>query len=233
MARQTVVGIDIGTHETKVIVAEGSEQNGHFVPKIIGTGATETRGVERGYIVNTEEAAIGVRSAVAKAEKASGVRIKRAFVSFGGIGLSSLTTTGSAAITRADMEITERDVAAAIEMAESLIPKPLSINRRIINTIPIEYRIDGKVSWGEPLGLKAQKLEVKTLFITCLEHHLSDLIKTVEEAGIEAVDVVAAPVAASFVTVGKKQRRVGSLLADLGAGPLSVIAFENNKPDSL
>ncbi len=233
MAKQIVVGIDIGTYETKVIIAEGINEGGHFSPKIIGTGATETRGVERGYIVSTEEASVSVRSAVAKAEKASGIRAKRAYVSFGGIGLSSLTTTGSVAITRADMEITERDVSAAIEMAESLIPKSVSINKRIINTIPIEYRIDGKVSWGEPLGLKAQKLEVKTLFITCLEHHLTDLIKTVEDAGLEVVDVVAAPVAASFVTVGKKQRRVGSLLADIGAETLSVIAFENNNPISL
>lgn len=233
MARQIIVGIDIGTYETKVIIAEGVNEDGHFSPKIIGTGISETRGVERGYIVSTEEASVSVRSAVAKAEKAAGVRAKRAYVSFGGIGLSSLTTNGSVAITRADMEISERDVTAAIEMAESLIPKSVSLNKRIINTIPVEYRIDGKVSWGEPLGLKAQKLEVKTLFITCLEHHLSDLIKTVEDAGLEVVDVVAAPVAGSFVTVSKKQRRVGSLLVDLGAETLSVIAFENNNPISL
>ena len=45
--------------------------------------------------------------------------------------------------------------------------------------------------------------------------------------------MVAAPVASSFVTISKKQRRVGSLLADLGAETLSIIAFENNNPISL
>lgn len=120
-----------------------------------------------------------------------------------------------------------------MEAAEQAIPPAASLNKRIINSIPVEWKIDGKVSWGEPLGLKAQKLEVKTLFITCLEHHLSDLIKTVEQADIEVIDVVAAPVAASFVTVSKKQRRVGCLLADLGAETLSVMTFDDNNPASL
>src|SRR5690606_13277145 len=64
-------------------------------------------------------------------------------------------------------------------------------------------------------------------------HHLAELIKTVEEAGLEVVDVVAAPVAASLVTVSKKERRVGCLLADIGAEALSVIVFENNNIVSL
>lgn len=233
MARQIVVGIDIGTFETKVIIAEGTTVEGRFVPKIIGTGTAETRGVERGFIASVPEAAGSVRLAVSKAEKLAGVKVRRAFVSFGGIGLSSLTTNGYVAISRADMEVTERDVTTGLEVAEQAIVKAQSLNKRIINTIPIEYKIDGKISWGDPIGLKAHKLEVKTLFIMCQERHLEDLIKTVEEADVEVVDVVASPVAASFVTVGKKQRRVGCLLADIGAETLSVIAFENNNPVSL
>ncbi|MDO8565271.1 MAG: cell division protein FtsA [bacterium] len=233
MARQIIVGIDIGTFQTKVIIAEGLEQNGHFAPKIIGTGSCETKGVERGYIINSNDAATSVRTAVSRAEKTAGVRARRAYVSFGGIGLGSLTTSGSVAISRADMEITERDLTLALEAAEAAIPHAASLNKRIINTIPVEYKIDGKPVWGQALGLKAVKLEVKALFITCLEHHLSELIKTVEEAGVEVVDVVAAPVAASLVTVGKKQKRVGCLLADIGAETLSTIVFENNNMVSL
>ncbi|MBX4206408.1 cell division protein FtsA [Candidatus Parcubacteria bacterium] len=233
MSRHVVAGIDIGTSETKVIIAEGVVENGHFSPRIIGTGSAESRGVEKGFIASVAEVAESVRAAAAKAEKAAGVRPRRAFVSFGGIGLGSITATGSVAITRADLEVSERDLTLALEAAEAALSKEVTLNKRIINTIPVEYKIDGKISWGEPVGLKAHKLEVKALFITCLEHHLGDLIKAVEEAGIEVVDVVAAPVAASFVTVSKKERRVGALLADVGAETLSVIAFENGNPVSL
>ncbi|MEX0919488.1 MAG: cell division protein FtsA [Parcubacteria group bacterium] len=233
MARQIVVGIDIGTSQIKVIVAEGFFNQGRFAPKIIGTGLAETRGLSRGYIADTGEATHSVRLAVSRAEKMSGIKIKRAYVSFGGIGLSSVTTTGSIAISRADLEITERDLALVLESAEKAIPQPLSMNKKIINTIPIEYKTDNKVVWGQAVGLKAHKLEVKALFITCLEHHLKDLITTMEEAGVEVVDIVASPIASSFIALSKKQKRVGCLLTDFGAETLSMVAFENGSPISL
>ncbi|MDO8590327.1 MAG: cell division protein FtsA [bacterium] len=233
MARQIIAGIDIGTSSIKVVIAEGVVEHGHTVPKIIGTGSNESRGVYRGYITNKTEAGKCVEAAVRRAEKIAGVKVRRAYVSFGGIGLGSIVANGSVIISRADLEITERDIALALEAAEAAIPPAASINKKIINTIPIEYKIDGKAVWGQALGLKAQKLEVKALFITCLEHHLTDLISTVEMAGIEVADVVAAPVALSLVTLSKKQKRVGCLLADLGAETFSVVVFENNNLLSL
>ena len=233
MARQITVGIDIGTSQTKVIIAEAIFEQGHFSPRIIGAGSADSKGLERGYIVSVAEAAESVRLAVSRAEKAAGVKARRAYVSFGGIGLGSAKASGSVAITRADLEITERDLSAVLEAAERSLPSTAILNKRIINTIPVEYKIDSLAVWGEALGLKAQKLEVKALFITCFEHHLSQLIKTIEVAGLEVVDVIAAPVAASFVTVSKKDRRVGCLLADLGAETLSVATFENSNPVSL
>ena len=233
MTRQIVVGIDIGTSQVKVVIAEGSLEGGHVVPRIIGTSSSESKGVYRGYINNPAEASRSVSAAITQAEKVAGVKIRRAYVSFGGIGLGSVVANGSVIISRADMEITERDLTLALEAAEASIPPAASINKRIINTVPIEYKIDGKTVWGQAVGLKAQKLEVKVLFITCLEHHLTDLINTVEEAGVEVVDVVAAPVALSFVTLTKKQKRVGCLLVDIGAETLSVVAFEDNNLISL
>ena len=168
MARQIIVGIDIGTSETRVIIAEGLIEHNHIVPKIIGTGSSESRGVYRGYIANSSEATRSIQTAVLRAEKMAGVKVRRAYVSFGGIGLGSVVASGSVAISRADLEITERDLALVLEAAETAIAPAASINRRIINTIPIEYKTDGKTVWGRAIGLKAQKLEVRGRFITCL-----------------------------------------------------------------
>jgi len=233
MTRQIIVGIDIGTSKVKVVIAEGLLESGHPVAKIIGTGTSEAKGVYRGYITNSIEAAKSIETAVQKAEEIAKVKVKHAYVSFGGIGLGSVITNGSVIITRADLEITEKDLSLALEAAEAAIPPAILINRKIINIVPIEYKIDDKAIWGQALGLKGQKLGVKALFITCLEHHLTDLINAVEEAGIEVVDVVASPVAASFVTLSKRQKRAGCLLADMGAETLSIVVFENNNLISL
>lgn len=233
MSRHLAVGIDIGTSRTKAFIAEEFDASGRLVPKVIGTGIAETRGVQHGYIANYKEAAEGIKAAIHQAEKGAKTKVKRAFVSIGGIGLSGITATGSVAVSRADMEVTDKEMQEALDAAEASLPQALTVNRRIINTIPVEWKIDGKSVWGRVEGLTAQKLEVKALFITCLEHHLEDLIKTVEEAGIEVIDVVASPIAASFVTLSKKQKRAGCVLANLGSDTLSIIVFENGNPISL
>lgn len=233
MARHIAVGIDIGTHQVKVVIAEEFQSEGRIYPKVLATGIAETRGLEKGYILDHGEVSRSVRLALDKAEKVAGVEVKRAFVSVGGIGLGSAVSTGSAVISRADLEVTNLDIEQAHAMAEEAIPAELSLNRKVINTIPLEVKLDGRPILGRLEGMKGSKLEVKILFITCLEYHLEDLIRSVEGAGVEVTDVVASPIASSFVTLSKKQKKAGCLLLNIGAETLSLVVFENSNPISL
>lgn len=233
MSRTIAVGIDIGTYQVKVVAAESVYEGERELPKVIGVGYAESRGLRHGYILNQADAIKSVRHAVAQAGNAAGVLITRAFASLGGIGLGSLTSTGSVVISRADSEITERDVKKAVDVSREEIPASLSINRKIIHTVPLSYKVDGKIIPGKPEGLKGSKLEVKTLFITCFEHHISDLLETLQGAGIEVEDVVAAPIAASLVTLTKQQKMAGCVLSNIGSETVSIVVYENNLPISL
>lgn len=233
MARNISVGIDIGTYQIKVVVAEKLDDGSTF-PKILGTGFAESRGLRHGYIVNIAEVTRAIRVAVEQAQKTAGIAVRRAYVSVGGIGLSGIVSTGATMISRADSEIADLDMQKALDVARTEIPVALSQNRRIIYEIPIKYRVDGREVLGSrPQGIKGMKLEVKSLFITCLEHHLKDLVEAVEDAGIDVVDVLAAPIAASFVTLTKAQRIAGVVLANIGSETVSIVVFEDNNPVSL
>ncbi len=233
MARNISVGIDIGTYQIKVVVAEKLDDGSAF-PKILGTGFAESKGLRHGYIVNIAEVTRGIKVAIEQAQKTSGVQVRRAYVSVGGIGLSGIISTGATMISRADSEIADLDMQKALDVARTEIPIALSQNRRIIYEIPIKYRVDGRdVLGNRPQGIKGMKLEVKSLFITCLEHHLKDLVEAVEDAGIDVVDVLAAPIAASFVTLTKAQRIAGVVLANIGSETVSIVVFEDNNPVSL
>ncbi len=161
------------------------------------------------------------------------MKIKKAFISIGGVGLLGVVGSGTIIISRADYEITELDTEKAIGVSLSEIPKNVSMNRRILNTVPILFKVDGKTVYGKPIGMKGTKLEVKTMFITCLENHVNDLVETVGDAGVEVEDVVAAPIAASLVTLTKTQKIAGCVLANIGSETVSIAVFENNMPISL
>lgn len=238
MAHNITAGIDIGTYQVKVVIAEiGDDENdsrASRLPKIIGTGYSESRGLRHGYIVNSGEVTQSVVQAVAKAEKPAGTKVRRAYLSVGGVGLSGIISQGAVVVSRGDSEITDLDVSKVQEACENEIPTSLILNRKIIYAIPIQYKIDGRVVLGNrPLGMKGMRLEARMLFVTCLEPHLNDMIRAVEEAGIEVVDVVASPIAASFVTLTKTQKIAGCVLANIGAETVSIVVYENNIPISL
>ena len=232
--RNVTVGIDIGTYQVKVVVAELVRENEKPVTRIIGTGTTESKGLRHGYIINSGDITASIESAVRLAEKASGIKIRKAFVAVGGIGLSGVTSSASIIISRADLQITELDIEKLSLACEENLPVSLIQNRKILHPIPLSYKIDGKTVLAKtPLGMKGTKLEVKMLFITCLEPHLNDLLEAVEESGIEVLDCLASPIAASYVTLTKSQKMAGCILANIGSETVSIVVFENNLPISL
>ncbi|MDB5259313.1 MAG: cell division protein FtsA, cell division protein FtsA [Candidatus Taylorbacteria bacterium] len=232
-SRSIITGIDIGTHFVKVVIANSDERNERGFPRIIGVGQAESRGLRHGYVTNLNEVTLSIAAAIEEAEKRAQVKIKRAFVSIGGIGLAGVTSTSAVIVSRGDQEISALDVKKLHDQCEKDIPPSASLNRKIIHNIPLQYKIDGKTVLGKPEGMKGSRMEVKMLYVTCLEQHLNDILQAVNEAGIKVQDVMAAPIAASLVTLSKSQKIAGCILANIGAETVSIAVFENNVPVSL
>lgn len=232
MARNITTGIDIGTHQIKVVIAECRPGKDKRFPAILGTGIAQSRGLRHGYIINSADVSRGIAEALEQAQRAANMRIKKAYLSIGGVGLEEIHARGEVPITRVDSEVTDFDIERALKDTEEKIGKRI-INRKILHVIPLRYRINGEVVLGRPQGMKGSKLEADVLFITGLEQHLNDLIQAVEDAGVEVVDVMASPIAGSFVTLTKTQKIAGCVLADIGAETVSIVVFENNIPQSL
>jgi cell division protein FtsA len=228
-----VTGIDVGTHQVKVVIASPADDP-RQPPRILGTGYAESRGLKQGYIVSVPEVSRSIAAAVQQASKAAQVRVKQAFLGLGGVGLDEAFSRGESIVERGDSEITERDVANAIAASERALSPAATLNRKIIHKIPLHFTIDGaRVLGGNPVGMRGTRVAVEVLFITCLERHVQDLIAAVEEAGIEVEDVVASPIAASFVALTKMQKRVGCVLVNMGAETLAIIVFEDTRPISI
>lgn len=229
MKRKIVTGIDIGTSIIRIVVSE--YLRGENVPRILSLTSKKSRGLRHGYIVDINEAKKSIKEAVADAEKMAKVKIEYAYISMGGISLESSVADGSIAISKADGEIGETDQKRAIEASEANLKK--TVNRHIIQSIPVSYKLDGKKIIGRPTGMRGEILEVRSLFITCLEQHLEDLIHIVESTGIMIEDIIPSPIAESFVVLSKVQKTVGCVLADIGAETVSIVVFEEGIPVSL
>lgn len=233
MADRIITGIDVGTFQVKVvIVRQPRKGEGKTLPKIIGTGFAESRGLRHGYIINESDVIKSVRNAVSQAEKAAGVEVKHAYLSVGGVGLDEEHAHGEVITSRADSEISHIDTEKALADSEERIQERV-VNRKVLHAIPLAYAVDGAPVYGRPYGMKGTKLEVDALFITCFEQHLNDMVEAIESTGIAVDDVMASPLAGSLVMLTKAQKRAGCVLANIGAETVSIVVFENGIPISL
>jgi cell division protein FtsA len=221
-------GIDIGTNSTKVVVVSFDKEKNEST--LIATGISQTEGMRFGYITNTDKVAGSIKKAVDQAEKILGTKIRKANVSIGGISLSSVTSIGSVIISKADQEITNFDVNKVLSNSEENLEIP---NKKIIHTIPIEYKLDGKDIYVRPEGLCGIKLEVKTLFVTCLKQNMEDVVTAFALAKIDVEEIVASPITTSNLLLNNKQKIAGCVLLDIGAETVTCTVFENNLPISL
>ena len=224
MIRNISVGIDVGSSMTRVVVGEFLK--GEKNPKIIGVGESPTLGLRHGYVTNSALAANSIKTAVMMAEKTSGLKIKRAFVSLSGTTLRGEISSGGTIVSKADGEVTTLDANKALSDCED----NLSLgNKKIIHSFPISFRLDGKEVLGRLEGLRGTKLEAKAIFVTYSVVHLEDLLEAVAEAGVETLDVVASPVSISNLALSEKQKIVGVALVDIGDQTTSLSVFENGQ----
>ncbi len=231
MAQNIFTGIDIGTHQVKVVIA-AAPQSADSPMQILATATSSSKGMRHGYIVDTKEVAAAVRSAVDRASHAARVQVKTARVGMGGISLEEVRSNAEITLTASGAIATSHDIERVIDESEKRAASKLA-NRAIIHVIPLEFRLDGHPVQGRPTGMQGTKLGVETMLITMLAQHHDDLIEAVEMAGIEVAGVMASPLAASLVTLNKAQKTAGVVLANIGAETLSIVVFDNDIPISL
>lgn len=231
MARDISVGIDIGTHQVKVVAA--SENPSSSLPQVQGTGFAQSEGMRHGYAIDVEAVADSVRSAVQQASQSANRRLERAHLSIGGASLRGQHTSGSISWHDQNHEITPDDIEAAIDNSEHALGERHHKNRTVLHRFPLAYRVDGRTTLGRPVGIHGSQLDVRTLFITSLSQHLYDLVEAVERADIEVDEIVAAPLAASEIALTDAQKIAGCVLANIGSETVSIIVFDDNQPISL
>lgn len=226
--KQTIsVGIDIGTSATRVVVCE---EHGEGSSKILGYGICPTMGMKHGYIVNRDHVLTSLKRALKDAETQSGIKIRGAMIGISGVGLGAEYGVGSSIVSRADGIIGKVDIEKAISDGESSLDLK---NKAMLHAYPVSFKIDGKEFPVRPEGISGLKLEVRTLFITCFQQHLDDLLGVVTDAGVKVLGFTATPIVAQELLLTDLQKNFGCALIDIGAETVSVSVFENNTLVSL
>ncbi len=216
---RTVVGIDVGSSKICTMVGEVRD-NGDL--RVVGVGLVPARGLRKGVVVNVDDTTAALTASIAEAERSSGYKLERAFVSISGEHISSLNSQGVVGVSHRRSGITVDDLERALDAACAItVPH----NQEIIHVIPRGYVVDGQSGVQDPTGMYGFRLEVEAHLVTASSTAIQNLLKCVHRAGLEADEVVSAGIAAGDAVLAETEREMGVVLADIGAGTTDVAIF--------
>ncbi len=218
-----ITGVDIGSQSIRVAVGQVSFGTNDRAVQIIGAAEVPSEGVQKGVIVSIEEVVSSLANALETAEKVTGVPIEHVWVGLSGINIISQDSKGVVAVARSDSEITEEDVARALE-ASKTVATPL--NYEIIHVLPRSYAVDGQTGVKDPVGMTGIRLEVDSKIIYAATAHIKNVSKAVYRTGVNIDDFVLAAIAAGDVVLTSRQKELGAIVINLGNSTTSLVVYE-------
>ncbi len=220
------IGIDIGSSHIRAVACLYGEEIKY--PLVLATYKKESSGISHGNVVDEKEVAESISNAINSLEEEIGETPTHILISTCGTQISSSNISSFAQVTKGDTSVTDLDIDNAIKDGNKNIPDIK--NKTIIHHIPTRFKIDGNEISGDPLGMRGNKLEVKTLFVTSGNNAINSLKKALSIADVRVTDIVTGIIAESIPLLTKKQKMAGVLLLNIGSQTTSILVYENNLP---
>lgn len=222
MKRTKIASIDVGTTKVCTIMAD-IDRNGML--RTVGVGVVPSAGLQKGLVVNVNEAKESIRASVRAAERVAGYKLESAYVGITGRHMTSVNNHGVVAITRNDMLVRPDDLRRVLQVTRNVkVPS----DQKLLHVIPRNYIIDGQQGIKNPVGMHGFRLDLEAHIITAAIASVQNLTKCIRGVGVEIDDLVLEPLASAEAILTDEEKEKGVLVADIGGGTTDIAVFKDN-----
>lgn len=217
--KSVIVALDIGTTKVCTLIAHKSAKS----LDILGVGSHPSHGLKKGSVVNIEKTVESIRSSIEEAKLMAGIHeLESATVGIAGNHIYCFNSSGVVPVK--NKEINQSDVDRVIEAAKAvLIPS----DREILHVIPQEFKVDNTVGIKNPIGMCGSRLEVNVHIVTGKTPLIHNLVKCVEQAGLNANEIILQPIASSRSVLSSEEKELGVVLIDIGGGTTDIAVWKD------
>ncbi|MCI0526512.1 MAG: cell division protein FtsA [Nitrospira sp.] len=213
-----VVGLDIGTTKICAVVSEMGEGTGTV--DIIGIGTSPSRGLKKGIVINIESTVESIKRAVEEAELMSGVEINSVYTGIAGSHIRGFNSRGVIAVK--DHEVRKADIRRVIEAAKAVA---IPMDREVLHVLPQAFVVDDQEGIKDPLGMSGVRLEAEVHIITGAVTSAQNIVKCVNRAGLEVLDMILQPLASGEAVLTSEEKELGVAVVDIGGGTTDLAIF--------
>lgn len=214
------VSLDIGTSNVKIIIGEIVNKS----LNIIGVGNVNSEGLKKGSIVDIDKTVQSIKRAKEQAERMIDMEIHKVIVGIPAHNISLIDCHGVVAVSSENREITDEDVYRVTDAAQVISIPP---DREIINIIKKQFIVDTQDEINDPRGMIGVRLELEGALAIGPRTLLLNILRCVEKAGLEIVDIVLQPLATGEIALSNDEKYLGTALIEIGGGSTTVSVFED------
>ncbi len=220
--REIMVGLDLGTTKTSVIICERLDDS----MQVVGLGTSPALGMKQGVVVNIEQTVDSIIQAVDAAERMANISVESVYAGVAGDHIRSVNSRGMIAVGRSKNglgnKISREDIQRVIETAQTVT---FPADREVLHVIPQDFVVDDRDGFKDPVGIVGTRLEANVHIITSALAAAQTILYCLQEAGLQLEDLVLQSLASSMAVLTDDERELGVLLIDLGGGTSDLAIF--------
>lgn len=217
-----IVGLDLGT--SKICMSVGKIDKNKEM-QIVALSSVECLGITKSVVVNIENTANSILSCKEKIQRIIDLDISEVYVSIPASICELIRNKGIVAITSDDREISVSDVERVLDAAKHVkVPYGLEV----IGVEPQQFIVDGYENIKDPVGMSGNRLEVDAHIITIKSTIISNLVKSINKAGLSISGFILEPVSLGKLLLKAEERNSGAVIIDVGSQITSISYYKNN-----
>jgi len=216
--------IDVGSSKIATLIASVSVED---QIQIIGVSSVPSRGIKKGVVVDIDQAVEGISQSLSAGERMAGYSAPSAYVTINGSQIASINSAGVVAVSQPQGEIKTEDISRVTDAAQAIsIPN----SREIVHVVPRFFTVDSQEGVHDPIGMSGVRLEAQTHIITGAVAANRNLLRCVNQVGVEVEAPIFAGLASAYSILTETEKELGVVLADIGGGTCDVVMFMEGSP---
>ncbi len=173
--------VDIGSDSIKMVTAQIIDDR----INVLASVSMHSGGIKKGLIVDAGKALVSAKEALVKLEDMLGIKINKVIASVPCNNASFSLVSGTIELDN-DSIINGNDI---IKVLRKAMENKISEGYELINTIPIDFEVDGKKGIKDPKGISGNMLNVKAILVTAPNKNVYSVLSLLQNIGLNVVDI--------------------------------------------
>ncbi|APW65928.1 MULTISPECIES: cell division protein FtsA [Arcobacteraceae] len=217
----TLLAIDIGSSSITAVIAKHDLESNI---NILGTGLQKSEGVNKGIIINIEEASKAIKDAINIAKRSTTEVIETSVVSISGSYTKSIRSSGSVNVPNG--LITETEINQVMQMAlynATIVPE-----YEVVHVVPIFFKVDDSVDVDNPLNMNGSRLEVSVYIVTAKRTALTNIKSALKISGVDITRFVLDGYASAISVLDEQQKKFGATVINIGSTTTEFVSYKGS-----